>query len=444
MCGRPPAWFFFLLGLATYCPVSAFAAHPGQHLGLEISITDDEVVYDIVLSAELRNMICLNGVSSFRYSAEDARFHFVDEEEAALTQIAFDEFFKQNNAVTIDGIVVKPLLRTIEFVPYLQPGVTDDPLEYPPDAHVVLAYPTKGRPTQVALVWDLYPQDPSRAAFGLDPAVEVTAELDAYDENKIIVFLADEPEIIWHAPGGPLRRRISPAVAAVEPATLRVPVLSLTLIGLGGAAVLVLRRARVWQRIRWVAWGAGLLTLLAALLLYNVGVADVPVPWAETVALPTPVEAIDLFTALHRNVYRAFDYKTEDDIYDVLAQSVDGELLDQVYNEVYQSLVLRDQGGAIARVQAVDILGAEVASTGVIAEAQTAAFRIRSRWQVHGAVYHWGHVHSRTNEYKALYTIARRGPNWKIVGVDDVEQRRIAKESDDPPIAPRAVPGEEY
>ena len=39
------------------CSLAVAGAHPGQHLGLKISITDVEVTYDILMSAELRKYV---------------------------------------------------------------------------------------------------------------------------------------------------------------------------------------------------------------------------------------------------------------------------------------------------------------------------------------------------------------------------------------------------
>lgn len=417
-------------------------ADPGQHLDLKIFISDEEVRYAILLSAELRNMVHPNEHASFALSEDGSTFHLIDSEEAGRTREVFEEFFQSRNPVTVDGVPVKPILRTLEFVPYILPGVCEDPLAYPPDARVNLVYPVKGRPKQVAMVWDLYPQDATRAAFGLDSTLEVVAELDAYDENRIIVFTAQEPEVIWHATGRPARQSVSPVVAAVEPATVPVPLLSLVVLVALGSGLVAVRFSRARWSYRGPAVVLSVLAIVVALLARDVLVKRIAVPWSETVKLPSAQEAADLFTSLHRNVYRAFDYKSESDIYDVLAQSVAGEMLERVYNEVYQSLILRDQGGAVARVQAVDVLEARVESAGRVPDSNAAAFRVRSRWQVRGAVHHWGHIHSRTNEYKACYTVAQCESNWKITGVEVLEQRRIVKEGDDPPTVLRAPPGE--
>lgn len=422
----------------------ATAGHPGQHLDVRISISDRAVVYEIILSTDLSNVVILNDYDAFRAAPEENKYYFVDPRQEQRTRAAFDEFFAENNPVAIDGVPVRPILTSLELIP--NPGLagTEDPFSFPPDTRIVLTYPVKGSPKQVSMIWDLYPQDVTRAVLGQDTTVEVVAELDAYDKNKIIVFTADEPEVIWHASGKPAREKVSPVVATFEPPSIALPLVSLTVMGLWAVVWLTLPRSRVWRTSRRPAATLFVLALAAAVLTRGVLVTRVPAPWAPVVWLPGEQEVVDLFTALHRNVYRAFDYKTESDIYDVLAQSVDGYLLDQVYNEVYQSLILRDQGGAVARVQSVDILDADVESAGVVPGSGGAAFQLRSRWQVHGAVYHWGHVHSRTNEYDARYTVAQRGGNWKITGVEVLQQQRIVFEDDDPPVSPRETPDDGF
>ena len=433
-----------LLVLCVLAAPAAVAAHPGQHLDLRITISDEEITYNIILSTDLSNLVYLNDFTDFRVLREQERYEFVDPERERRTREAFAEYFKTKNPVTIDGVRVTPLVRELEFVPNPALAGEEDPYSFPPDARVVLVYPCKGHPRQVSLVWELYPQDASRAAFGENPTLDVMAELDAYDENRIIVFTAGEPEVVWHAAGKPVRQRVAPLVAEVKPQQLAVPLLSLGVAVLWIAGVLVMRFSRWRSAARRPALALAAVAIVAAWLGRGVFVVHVAAPWSPTVRLPDEQEAIDLFTSLHRNVYRAFEYKAESDIYDILAQSVDGELLDQVYNEVHQSLILRDQGGAVARVQSVDILDAAVESVGVVSDSDAAAFRVRSRWQVHGAIYHWGHLHSRTNEYRACHTVAQRGGHWKITGVEVLAQHRVVKEGDDPDVPTRTKGGDEF
>ncbi|MCK4342382.1 MAG: hypothetical protein KAY37_11745 [Phycisphaerae bacterium] len=426
---------FITIGVGLCVPVAA-AAHPGQTLSLKISVRDEQVRYEILISADLlRSLMSADRLSYKLTNAEDG-YRFVDPEEEQRFRQAIQAMFEDSCPVTVDGVLRQPVQQVLQFVPAAMPVVPDGPYELPPDLELVLAYPLEQRPKQVALVWGLYPQDPARALWGLSGAVEVPALLDAYDEIKIIIFRDEEPAYIWHAPLKRARKAISPVVTEFEPETLPIPLLSLGVIVVWGLGLLGLRFSSLWPRLRRPILPLSIIPLGVALAAHDVLVTRVVSPWGETVVLPADEEATKIFTTLQRNVYAAFEKKTESDIYDVLAQSVDGDLLDQIYNEVYQSLILRDQGGAVARIKDVDIKEAALEFAGVLPNDQAAAFRMRTRWQVLGEVYHWGHVHSRTNEYKALYTVAQRDGAWKITAVADAEQRRIIKEDDDPILTP--------
>jgi len=417
-------------------------AHPGtgphlhERLGLEVSISDQEVLYEIQCCGNFLDRRIPGNLDKLVFILEGDRFRFLKREQEKRQREILEEFFKEVNPVTIDGILVKPILKELQFLPAASLPGWGTPFMVLPDVRILLSYSTKGRPKRVSMVWELYPRDYGRAVRGLDPATEVVAELDAYNENTIIKFTRDEPEVIWHTPGWAGKRRVMPVVVAAEPVRIGVPLASLAITALAGVSLLTLRFSRLWRSVRWPAVTLAFLAIGVAVYGHDVLVVQVAPPWRQKVQLPDEEEAINVFTSLHRNVYRAFDYKTESDIYDVLAQSVDGDLLDRVYNEVYQSLIMRDQGGAVSRVQSVDILDTEVLSAGKLTGSGEAAFRVRSRWRVDGVVYHWGHVHSRTNEYRALYTIAQRTSSWKITGVETLEQQRIVSEGDDPAPSP--------
>jgi len=143
------------------------------------------------------------------------------------------------------------------------------------------------------------------------------------------------------------------------------------------------------------------------------------------VDLPSDAEAVSVFEPLHENIYRAFDYTDESDVYDALAESVDGPLLERLYDEVYRSLVLQEAGGAVSRVASVRHLDLAVEEIGVVGERALPGFVVDATWQVDGAVYHWGHAHTRTNEYRARYTVHAAEQGWRIAASEVLAQRRV-------------------
>ncbi len=124
--------------------------------------------------------------------------------------------------------------------------------------------------------------------------------------------------------------------------------------------------------------------------------------------------------SLLRNVYRAFDYHDDSDIYDALARSVNGDLLADLYLKIKQGLILQEQGGAVARVQAVKVI-----SAGPAVSRSRDGFAERVTWQVEGTVEHWGHIHTRVNEYAADFEIEPVAGNWKITGLNVSRQNQV-------------------
>ena len=124
--------------------------------------------------------------------------------------------------------------------------------------------------------------------------------------------------------------------------------------------------------------------------------------------------------SLLRNVYRAFDYHSESDVYDALARSVHGELLADLYLKIKQGLIMQEQGGAVARVQAVKVMKAEPAE----GKSKT-GFAERVTWQVEGTVEHWGHIHTRVNEYSADLELKPADGLWKITALNVARQSQV-------------------
>jgi len=293
--------------------------------------------------------------------------------------------FMLKNVLSVDGERRSPEVESIEI-----PEDLDDPKqeEY---LRIRLVTPCRTPPRRVTLVWRTF----RGADWQREPLVPGVATSGA--QKQVFAFSATEPEFTWHAP---VVRPPGPPPPAVRtgPAA-RVPFLSLGLLAVAAAAAVLLRRRKP----------------LAVAMVLAGGVS-------AAFAWPTrpPADARAVFEALHRNLYRAFEADTEDEIYDVLKQSVDASLLQEVYLEIYESLILREQGGVITEVERVEVVDGEVLPGGSAHE-----FRVAWRWRVHCSVSHWGHVHRRINAYAADYTVRDDGSSWKIAAVAVREYERV-------------------
>ena len=126
-----------------------------------------------------------------------------------------------------------------------------------------------------------------------------------------------------------------------------------------------------------------------------------------------------MISHLLKNTYRAFDFREESDIYDKLAISNDEQLLAALYIQTKKRMVLESQGGIQVKVKDVEVIDGEEVSS----NAEGIAFKCK--WIVKGDVGHWGHIHSRTNQYEAILHIKPENNVWKLNEIDIVEEVRL-------------------
>ena len=187
--------------------------------------------------------------------------------------------------------------------------------------------------------------------------------------------------------------------------------------------------------LKWTLFNNEMLVARAVIFAYDKGARFTFSPgepffkWDNPGAPPLPaVTAVStggksretVAESLLRNVYRAFDYHNESDIYDALARNVHGELLADLYLRIKQGLIMQEQGGVVARVQAVKVMKTEPAE----GKSKT-GFAERVTWQVEGTVEHWGHIHTRVNEYSADLEIEPADGSWKITAMNVAGQSQV-------------------
>ena len=140
----------------------------------------------------------------------------------------------------------------------------------------------------------------------------------------------------------------------------------------------------------------------------------------EIPAITDKAVAEKIITPLLRNVYRAFDHRVESEIYDVLALSVEGELLRKLYLETISALTLKGREGTRVTISefSTDVFKVSAAKSG-------AGFLTDCQWTAMGSVGHWGHAHTRVNRYTASITVSPVGTAWKITDLEVSEARRL-------------------
>ncbi len=306
--------------------------------------------------------------------------------------------------VVIDGREAVPLLTRTDFVTVAATGVSTrrEPEPEPLATAVVgvtLAYGVDRPPSEITAGWRVFPSTTTVVpAVWTDPTGSERVELTP-----------DNPVLRW---SNDLSSYLAPPVRAVEVKPARWPLASLLLVGLAALAWVGPLRFRRWRGVAWVV-------LAAAIVLYPFARHAVTLPglagWA-----PGRAETAEVLDALLTGVYRSFDLRDEEAIYDRLAVSVTGEQLSEVYLENRRSLELENRGGARARVDEVEVL--EVRSVRRDGEG---GFRVEATWTVSGSVNHFGHVHYRQNRYDAVVALIATEGAWKIREIEVADERRL-------------------
>jgi hypothetical protein len=136
--------------------------------------------------------------------------------------------------------------------------------------------------------------------------------------------------------------------------------------------------------------------------------------------LPPDLEAKRVLRGLMLNTYRAFMLDDEEAVYDVLARSVAGEYLSEVYVESREALRLDTDDAALSIIDRLDVRSIESKR-----RSKDGAVTIVASWEVYGSVFHWGHIHFRCNAYRAEVTIVPTDGYWKVTDLQVLDQERV-------------------
>ena len=141
---------------------------------------------------------------------------------------------------------------------------------------------------------------------------------------------------------------------------------------------------------------------------------------------PSNPKAVTTHAAtLLQNIYRAYDYREKSVVYDALAHSVSGDLLEELFLKIQSGLRMQEQGGAVARVKRVRITRIALA-----APVTGARLPVDCTWRVTGTVEHWGHIHTRENEYTArIHLSTTPEDRGRIVAFEVTDEKRVRFET---------------
>jgi hypothetical protein len=121
-----------------------------------------------------------------------------------------------------------------------------------------------------------------------------------------------------------------------------------------------------------------------------------------------------------RNVFTAINRDDDGAVFDALAVSVSPKLIREIYLQIKRALVVAEQGSASLHVRDVTVESVEIIlNTGN-------QIRMRCRWEVTGTVEHWGHLHTRVDEFVGELTLSRERTGWLLDKFQVSEQKQQA------------------
>ncbi len=378
------------LGISSYSSVYSF-----------IYITNYQVRHEVLIPLATLNTF-------FEIQREDPSFLEIAEQDIAAETVK--KLFSIGNPVKIDNIEVKPVFDRVDFYALdLRDFAVQAERRKVSMANgrvgIIMSYSTKGIPRDVQVTWDKFNESlktVDSVVFAFEDVGK--AEFSMFLEDNTYRWSSDERK-----PPTPITE-VAIDDKILKKATVDLPTVS---IALGCLAAISLLVAPFSSRVNAFVI-LGILFVAGSLLFSNSGLVTIDHPLDPSVEVADE-DAADVFEQLHKNMFRAFDYHSESDIYDALARSVDGDLLQELYLEIIDSLKVAEQGGAISRIESVQLLDGDKLELETSDQPSPApGFGFRSKWQLTGSVEHWGHIHERIATYDAKFQIELVDRDWKI------------------------------
>lgn len=378
------------------------------------------------------------------FERADDRFLDVSEQSAARKRI--EAWFSSGNPVVIDGAQIEPTFDRIDFYGLdLRDFATQTEARKVSMASgrvgVIMSHPATSPPQNVKVTWDMF----NHAIRSVDSVIF------AYDETSTASFskfLANNT-FSWDAKSKQELPQLTPVAADLDgwtpKMTFNTPWLSAVMAGLAVAVWILMPLLRVtFPRLIIVSAIAIVTAVTCHYSTPSSQYARIPIPFAPASKFTLPdSQAEEVFAKLHANLFQAFDFRDPSDVYDALAQTVDGPLLRKMYLDVQQSLRMREQGGAVARIDDIAILASapsdplttnrsnsaasEALNTSEIVDRPT--FGWQCEWNISGTVEHWGHIHQRINQYDAKFNLSACDGAWKITQLQMTDNQGTVKTS---------------
>ena len=363
-----------------------------------LNIEPFEVRHELLINA--RTAIKLLGI-------KDEGMSGIPVESLEPVKADLKALLSKNNQLLIDSTIYEPDIISIDFVTLSASGVLirDTPVPESLDEGILgmtLVYETEAYPNTVSLEWNVLDH--------FIPNIETTS-IDPFGTSTKVLTPQD-PQFIWENSLFSVPRNQINSIAVEQRAIPYISYLLLLILAIG---LIVSHKIKN----QYLSKTAAIAVFSLAILCFPFVRFKLNLPFVSELT-PSKERIETIIEQLLTNVYKSFDVKNEERVYDRLALSVTGDKLAEIYLDNRKSLELENRGGVRAsidkvRIIAIDNIGRSAKST----------FTARTEWLVNGSVGHFGHTHYRRNYYNALITFAIIDNNWKIKDIELIEEKRL-------------------
>ena len=290
-----------------------------------LGITSYSSVYSFiyVTNYEIRHEVLIPLATLATYfEVQRAESGFLDIAEQDVVAEQVKRFFSFGNPVQIDNIEVAPVFDRVDFY-----GL--DLRDFAVQAErrkvsmangrvgIIMSYSTKGIPRDVKVTWDKFNESVKTVdsvVFAFDDVAK--AEFSMFLEDNTYHWQSEDRK-----PPVPITDVTTDARLYQQP-KLQLPMVSLILAGLSLPFVVAIPFSRKFMPVASIATSL----VIGAYAFSGSMIKEIDHPFQQARKMEMESEkATDIFTQLHKNMFRAFDYHSESQIYDALARSVEGD-----------------------------------------------------------------------------------------------------------------------
>ncbi|MBK3517803.1 HupE/UreJ family protein [Carboxylicivirga marina] len=373
-------------------------------------MTSPIMVFLSVEPYEARKEILIKGSELVRILKLKTKKNMIPAEQQEEIKARLEQLISTSDTTYINNHQIKAEKVNVNFVTLGRGGVSIKETAVDEDINeaiigISLNYLMDDYPDSIRFAWHLFPDNHEIDLSMVDPHA-TSADILCPDNNMVT----------WESR---IKGFKVPAIEPIEVKNRPIPIVSY-----GLWLILAIVFIILWYYRREKLEGTKNRICLLSLLILGFALFPFARPVLAMNAIshgkPSVEKGERLLGDLLTNVYRAFDRKQEDVVYDRLAMSVTNEQLVEIYLQNRESMALENRGGARATVDEVNITELHKLS-----KLETNIYKVDIEWKVRGSVNHFGHTHYRQNKYRALVTFIIEKNVWKISDIEILDARRL-------------------